>query len=120
MLMTHFPLKKVIAAILPVCFLWLFAACVLSCGDEAVEIHQPYSALSETADASNSESCPIFNAPAVIVSERAVFDFQILPVILHPTFPVKVSSFTAAIISRRDGKLPFREPPLKFLSVLRI
>lgn len=120
MLMTHFPLKKIVAAILPFCFLWLFAACVLSCGDEGAEIHQHYSALSETADAADSDSCPIVNAPAATVSERAAFGFQISPVVLHPTFPVAVLSFVAAKISRRDGKPPFREPPLKRLPVLRI
>ena len=119
--MTHFPLKKIVAAILPICFLWFFAACVLFCGNEGAEIHQHYSALSETAaDVSDSDSCPILNAPAVIVSERTVFDCQISSVVRHLTFPVEISSFTAARISRRDGEPPFREPPLKRLPVLRI
>ncbi len=120
MLMTHFSLKKIVAAFLPLCFLWLFAACVSSCENESAEIHQHYSALSETADASDSDFCSIINAPAAIASERTAFDFQISPVVLHPTFPAEVLSFVAAKISRHDGKPPFRDSPLKLLPVLRI
>jgi hypothetical protein len=120
MLMTHFSLKKIVAAILPFCFLWLFAACVSSCGDDSTETRQHHSALSETADASNSDSCSIVNVPAAIASERTAFDFEISPVVLHPTFPAKVLSFVAAKISRHDGKPPFRDSPLKLLPVLRI
>ncbi len=118
--MTQILLKKFIAAILPFCFLWLFATCVLTCADESAETYQHYSTLSKTAEASDSDSCSIVNTPSAIVSERAAFDFQISPVILSSVFPVNSSNFVPAKISRRNGKPPFREPPLKLLSVLRI
>ena len=119
MLMTHFPIKKIIAAFLPVCFLWLFAACVLSCSDDGAETQQYYSVSVETPDATASDSCPIADAPDATIPERAIFDLQILPVVRYLTFPAESSSFVVARITRR-GKPPFTDPPLKRLPVLRI
>ena len=114
-------LKKFTAAILPFCFLWLFAACVLSCADERAEAVRCSSVLIEMSDASEPDSCSIINAPAAIVSERAAFDFQISSVVLQTVFPAYSIKFAPAKILRRGGgKTPFREPPLKLLSVLRI
>ncbi len=118
--MMQISLKKFTSAILPFCFLWLFAACVLTCADESAETVQYNSVLSEMSDASEPDSCSIVNAPAATVSERAAFDFRISPVVLQTVFPVNSIKFAPAKILRRDGKTPFREPPLKLLSVLRI
>lgn len=120
MLLKQIPIKKIIAAILPFCFLWVFAACILTCVDDCAEIVQHSSVSSEISDASDSDFCSIVNTPVATTYERTAFDFQISFVVLHQVFPVNSIKFAPAKILRRDGKTPFREPPLKLLSVLRI
>lgn len=120
MLRNYSPVKKIIAAFLPVCFLWSFAACVSICADESAENHLNHSVTTTTADASTSDFCSMTDAPDAAFPERTIFDFQISAVVRRSIFTVETSTFVVAEVSQRRGKPPFADPPLKRLPVLRI
>jgi hypothetical protein len=57
-------LRQAAAALMPLCLLWVFAACVLICGREANEAHGVAAACSTfgrvgTEDAPDCEGCPV-------------------------------------------------------------
>ncbi|HEY1403132.1 MAG TPA: hypothetical protein VGB05_03325, partial [Pyrinomonadaceae bacterium] len=75
MLMSRFPLKRLVAAALPITFLWLFMACVSTCAQESAEHHnQPDDSSSiEISDTSDWEGCLLTSFPKATAPERATF-----------------------------------------------
>jgi hypothetical protein len=72
MLTRRFPLKRTVAAVLPICFLWAFIACVSLCASDAEEIeHNGSVVLSLGIESTpDSECCPIVESPKAALSER--------------------------------------------------
>jgi hypothetical protein len=122
--MSRFPLKRLIAAVLPVTFLWLFAACISTCARESAEHHnQPMVSSSiEISDTSDGEGCLITSFPkATAAPERATF----IPDLQPPSAVAAITSSTDSLIDGvkfdpRRLHVPFKEPPLERLPSLRI
>jgi len=121
MLMTRFPLKRLIAALLPISFLWLFVACISHCLWESAETHECHAALSsfEMEDAPDADACPIAAAPKATIPERKVLDLQTTHVVQHPVYPARPSlPIVASSPWPDEPSLP--DPPLDRLPTLRI
>src|ERR1044071_8743002 len=71
---SRFPLKRPIAILLPMTFLWLFMVCVFICAREGAEQHnQPLVSSSiEITDAVDCKGCPLASFPKATVPERAI------------------------------------------------
>jgi hypothetical protein len=121
MLTSRFPLKRTIAALLPVCFLWVFIACVSLCASDAEEVeHDGGGAILSLGIEStpDSECCPIIESPKAALSERvsvqSASTVSALPLILAP------SSGSALAPSHKSNHHLFADPPFERLLTLRI
>jgi len=115
-------LRSMTAALLPVVFLWLGAACAVICGQEtaaaaSASMPTPAAAVAEIKGAQSCEGCPFASFPKATATERAAFDAgpQAAAAHLHTTAassnrPSSHSAFTRAR----------RQPPPELLLVLRI
>jgi hypothetical protein len=120
MLMMRFPLKKSLAMLLPICFLWLFVACVSHCSMESAERLYACAHLSiEMTDEPDSETCLIVDAPKAVIPERAALNLQTPYAIQYSIFPAKSSTNTITF-SIRLNEPAFADPPLERLPDLRI
>ncbi len=123
MLMARFPVKRLIAALLPISFLWLFAACVSICVRESAEKHECASVIfsTEMKDASCCEGCPVSSLPQAAIPQRStlVSDFQAPPAVTPLILAIDPLTDGIAFASRR-GQLFSASPPLKDLFALRI
>jgi hypothetical protein len=121
--MSRFPLKKCIAALLPVSFLWLFVACVSSCARESAKNQNDtiVSSSVEQKDASDCEGCLLATFPKATTTERATFKLNSQASLsVHPVTP-SVNSLTDEIAyDRRHLQISFPDEPLKRLPTLRI
>lgn len=118
--MTRFPLKRLIAALLPVSFLWLFVACVSHCSSGCADEQDCHADLSsfEITGAPDSDACPITRALKATIPERKPLDLQTTPVVarsVHPVEPLPLIAF-----SLRPDEPSFSCPPLERLPTLRI
>ena len=116
-------LKKPIAALLPMSFVWLFVACVSICVRESTEQHGHNSVWSpaEATDASDCRGCPMTAFPKATIPERAIQGFEPQTAVSIPSliFAVDLLAADTASASRaRDRWSP--APPLKRLPALRI
>jgi hypothetical protein len=118
--------KRLIAALLPLSFLWVFMACVSICERETLAMHPP-TALSCSTDISEISHepdcgiCPLSYFPTAITPERvkSILAFDTLSS-LAPIIP-SIYSSRANVFSDRLDRLVFNgSPPLKLLSTLRI
>ena len=119
-------LKRAVAALLPMSLLWVFAACVSTCGWEiAASSGQPDFAatveVTEVSEAAGCEACPDASLLKAATPERAKFkpDLQAassIPALISPATPL-VDTGTFAFPHRQQF-LP--DPPLELLPTLRI
>jgi len=112
-------LKRQVAVILPICLVWLFAACVAICSSHAEKVNRV------TADASHSllgdldgECCSITNTQG-LSPEHFGFFVSLLQGIEGPE---SFSVSTELDVSDRSFPLllPSTSPPAKFSGTLRI
>jgi hypothetical protein len=114
--------KIPLALLLPISFMWVFAACVLSCSErslEAVDHHAQVSGISLAGEL-GCEDCPIAKAPTFGLPARHSYPIQIddsqsmfVPVALANSRDV----CSATPWMTTD---PLASPPLERLRVLRI
>ena len=114
--MRHSSRRRGISLVLPISFVWLFAACLIVCAThvEGESVHSESSLLT----AEETDCCSMTSSPAVL-AER--FGFSIAPQkVLDP-------SFISPLRTGGDGPfvslpVPFSSssPPLELLGTLRI
>ena len=114
--------KRLIAALLPFSFLWVFMACVSICERETLAIHTATD-LSSSAEANaikdghECDGCPLSYFPKATTPERVKSIHAVAcSSSFAPAIPPTYSSFT----DRFDGPYSAASPPLKLLSPLRI
>jgi len=121
--MSRFPLKRLVAALLPISFLWLFVACVSSCTRESAEKQNQLNVSSsiETKDASDCEGCLLATFPQATAPERAAFKLNLQSSFAVLTVKPSVNSSTDEVtFELRHFQSSSTDPPLKRLSALRI
>jgi hypothetical protein len=123
MLMARFPLKRLLAALLPLGFLWLFVACVSICTEESREHLTQSAAISSALVTASSgcEGCPLSSFPKAMVPQRSTFhlDLQTPLVVPSLTFAVDALADGVAVVAPHSQS-PFSSPPLDRLPLLRI
>jgi hypothetical protein len=122
-LTSRFPLKRLIAAALPITFLWLFVACVSTCARESAEHHnQPaVSSSIETSHTPDGEGCLLTSFPKATVPERATFILDLQPPSAVAAITPSVDSLTGGVkCDPRRLHASFKAPPLERLPSLRI
>lgn len=118
--MPRFPFKRIVAALLPCCFLWAFVACVSLCTEHAKETENDrLTVLCLGMDeAPASDSCPIVEAPKTTLRER-------LPLLTDDALALTPSGFAHASVNvgvrlLESDALSSTDPPFERLRVLRI
>lgn len=118
------PLKRLIALLLPVATLWLWAACAAICGQEAAEhtLRRSSPELLEVKDASECEGCPFASFPeATAPDTRAALDVSSqTPPPAPPPAPATAPALDYSAFAQASRPPPPAVPPLHLLSVLRI
>ena len=124
--MARLLLKRIIAALLPLSFLWVFMACVSICERETLATHPP-TALSSSTDISEVShvpdcgGCPLSYFPAATTPERAKSILALDTVSSFAPITPSIYSSHPEVFSDRLDRLVFNgSPPLKLLSTLRI
>jgi hypothetical protein len=122
----RFPLKRLTAAMLPMTFLWLWAACASICGHEGAAatpyLLTPSSAsagLAEASGASDCGGCPFASFPKATAPERATFRAG-LEAPSAPPAPLAAAPVDRYTFVRHQRQPPPAPPPLDLLSTLRI
>jgi hypothetical protein len=111
-------LQRLTALLLPVAFLWLWAACAVICGQEAADHSaRPSSAGIAALEGASECECPIAAFPeAAAPDARAAFDASSqTPPPAPPPAAVPAADHAALAEARRPPP-----PPLELLSTLRI
>lgn len=125
MLVSRFTPRRMTAALLPLTFLWLCAACAFICGSETAEANDhslagPSAELAEMLGEPRFEDCPFASFPKATAPERASFDAgsQTAAAAVPPSPP---TYFTAvAGLVRPRAQSPPTAAPLQLLPTLRI
>jgi hypothetical protein len=109
-----------IAALLPVCVLWTFVACVSLCEANAVEAgHDRGAVLSLGMDsAPESECCPIVESHKAALAER--LSVQATSTVVASPVIVMPQSACAVILSHVSDRFLSTDPPFERLLTLRI
>jgi hypothetical protein len=122
----RFPLKRLMAATLPVSFLWLFAACVLICEREVADTHDRpvISSLFEAVEVKGTQDCgecPVTSLPEATAPERTALKINLqTPSDVLPSTP-PTTSLTGGVPSVLHDRLPpSADPPLDRLPALRL
>ncbi|MCP9494937.1 MAG: hypothetical protein MSG64_10840 [Pyrinomonadaceae bacterium MAG19_C2-C3] len=114
---------RVLAMMLPLCFIWVFVACVVSCSAHDAEAHEIRADLAiESIDGSHDDDlCPVTEATSYTLPERQSS---------IPQISDEVSSLFAPCVSPTNNALTLRtqssirlsaaRPPLERLCILRI
>jgi hypothetical protein len=119
-------LKRVVAALLPVSILWVFAACVLICGWERAEAQRQSVVAStvevtETANATRCEGCPDASLLKATSPARPTFMPGLVAVSGVPASILAAATSPDALTSAFSHSHRFRPgPPLNLLPTLRI
>ena len=120
-------LKRLTAALLPMMFLWLCAACVSICGQEtaAASDHALASTSAEFAQVRDSppdcDGCPFVAFPKAISTDRATLtDSSQTPAAAAPAIPPAGAPFDYPAFDKRPRRPPPSDPPLELISTLRI
>jgi hypothetical protein len=118
MFVPRFRSKRIVAALLPCCFLWAFVACVSLCTDHAEETGSDTILCLGMDETPASDSCPIVEAPKVTLRERP-------PLLSADAVAVMPARFNQASV--KLGARPLEsdarsstDPPFERLRVLRI
>ena len=116
--MPRFPSKRIVAALLPCCFLWAFVACVSLCTEHAEETGNGTILCLGADDAPASDSCPIVEAPKATLRDR-------LPLLNADALAGMPSGFNQASVKlgvrpRDSDDRSSTDPPFERLRVLRI
>lgn len=122
--MTRLPQKRLMAALLPLSFLWVFVACLSICERETLAMHPPTDLVSST-DISEVEresdcgGCPLSYFPTATAPER---DKGILVFDSVSGFAPVIPSIASSYHFSESLNRPFLKgrPPLTLLSTLRI
>jgi len=123
MLMARFPLKRLLAAILPLSFLWLFVACVSICTEESREHSAANAALASAklTEAPGCEGCPLSSFPKATVPQRSTFHLDLQTPLVVPSLTFAVDALADGIaVAVPRSQSPFSSPPLDRLPLLRI
>ena len=117
--MTRLTQKRLIAALLPFSFLWVFMACVSICERETLATHSPTDLSSSAITGLHDcDGCPLSYFPRATAPERvksllALNALSSLALIIPSAYSyVSSNQFEKPVL---DGR-----PPLKLLSTLRI
>jgi len=120
------PQKRLVAALLPFSFLWVFIACVSICEREALAIH-PATDLSRSAefnaisDVHDCEGCPLSYFPKASMPERARSIIALETVSgIAPIAPSVYSALPVIFSNQVETTVHNGSPPLKLLLTLRI
>ena len=114
---------RVLATLLPMCFLWVFVACASLCSmHNEMEQETQVAAISDSVNASgDSECCPLGQSPVVIVSERQSYLLQSSGDPQPSSLPAVLTIGETPSSRLRREVLPTNsDPPLKRLCTLRI
>lgn len=119
---TRFTPRRMTAALLPLTFLWLCAACAFICGKEAAEhsLARPAAALARVQDAPRCEGCPFAAFPKATAPERAAFDANSQTATADVPPPLPTYFTAAAGLLRPRAQAPPTTLPLQLLPTLRI
>jgi len=121
--MTCFLLKRLMAALLPMSFMWLFVACVSICARESTEGHSKnqFSAPMEIKDASDCKGCPLTSFPKATIPERTIHGSDLQTPAVPPSLILSVASLADGVtLVSRQRQRSSADPPLKRLPELRI
>jgi hypothetical protein len=118
------PQKKLIAALLPFSFLWVFIACISICERETLANHAYVSCFAETnilRDVPDCDGCPLSDFPKATTPERSK-SILVLDSIASftPSTPSILSSQQNSFYNRFENPVLRGSPPLKLLSTLRV
>lgn len=123
MFFTRVLLKKLIACLLPMSFVWLLVACVSICAREsaALRASNPICSSTEIEDSSDCRGCPLTAVPKAVMPERAISGFDVQPpVVIGPSlrpFDFPDDEFASGSRQRQPSSA---DPPSKRLPVLRV
>ena len=123
---THRNVEHVIGALLPLCLVWVFAACVSICGLHCSESNEPCVAFSEGGaieieGSRNCEACPINAFPTVTTQERTKLVENLQTANAMVGSISSVDSLNERLIFAAQFDHPsFADPPLARLHSLRI
>jgi hypothetical protein len=94
MLMTRLPLKRLMAAVLPMSFIWMFVACVSICARESTEGHSndQVSSPMEIKDASDCKGCPLTSFPKARIPQRTIHRSNLQTPVALPSLILAVDS----------------------------
>lgn len=118
--MPHFPFKRIVAALLPFCFLWAFAACVSLCTEQFEETGNDHASVLclGTEDAPASDSCPIVEAPKATLRNRLSLLTADAVAVTPAGFIQSPVNVGLSLLESSDHS--FADPPFERLRVLRI
>lgn len=121
MLTTRFPLKRFIAALLPLSFVWLFVACISICARESTEHVSNLTQPVKIGESPDCAGCPVTAFPKARTPERVIHSTDLQPLVALPalTLSVKVLAYGVAVVSGQHQQ-SFADDPLKRLRTLRI
>jgi hypothetical protein len=119
--MSCFPFKRLIAALLPISFIWIFVACVSICERESTEHMDTQSAVVEVRESSKCTGCPITSFPKARIPERTAHGSDLhrpiaLPALMFSGFILS----DCVVVASRQRQQSTTDLPLKRLPALRI
>jgi len=125
MLLTRLLLKRLTAVLLPVSFLWAFAACVSICGREGAEDHDrtplsPSTEMTVLKAAPDCADCPVPSFMKATGPERAAFKLDLQVPSVAPPLMASVDDLTGGTAFDLHLQPSFADPPLTRLPILRI
>src|SRR5438128_488984 len=115
--------KRLLAILLPVSFLWTFAACVLICTAHASEAQREHESrsLSEAEFLADTECCPFRTSQLSVLPERRPAISKVCIDQSICCVPVTQVTMYSLQPYKQNGCLPsFSDPPLERLCTLRI
>lgn len=118
---TYSPLKRSIAAMLPMSLIWVFVACASICALESNGEHSDdrLAAPIEIKDASDCRGCPLTAFPKATIPERAIHSSDLQTQVLLQSLALysAANDFADGLRQREHSSA---DPPLTRLSLLRI
>ena len=123
MFFTRVLLKRLIACLLPMSFVWLLVACVSICARDGAALQASNSSCSSTEieDSNYCKGCPLTAVPKAIMPERAINGFDVqLSVVIGPSlrrFDIPADDFVSGSRQRQPS---YADPLSKRLPVLRV
>jgi hypothetical protein len=125
--MMRFRLKRLMAMLLPISFLWLFVACVTICGREGTqETHEPSiissaCEITEITETPDCQDCPLTSFPRATAPERVTFKLYLQTAFFaRSSFTSVGAPFDGTTFFYRPHKPSFTDPPFNRLPALRI